>query len=143
MKTVSVKIFWLILIFIIGFSLSCDEYRGLTVDCSECYSVEPDSGDLIIYLTIDNENPRIPLTVFKEKVDDEWIEYIDTAFSSPYYLYVKLNEYYSVKAKYNSGDRIIYAVDGDKIKTKFVTETCEFDCWGITGGIINLELKVN
>jgi len=143
MKTVSVKIFWLLFIFIIGFSMSCDKYRGLTVDCSECYSAEPDSGDLIVYLTIDSENPRVPLTIFKDQVDDEQIEYIDTAFSSPYYLYVKLDEYYSVKAEYNSGDRIIYAVDGDKIKTKFVTETCEFDCWVITGGIINIELKDN
>jgi hypothetical protein len=133
----------MLLIFIIGFSISCYNNRGLTVDCSECYSVEPDSGDLIVYLTIDSENPRVPLTIFKDQVDDQRIEYIDTAFSSPYYLYVKLNEYYSVKAEYKSGDRIIYAVDGGKIKSKFVAGSCEFDCWVITGGIINLELKDN
>jgi hypothetical protein len=143
MKSESIKIFWLVFIFIIGLLISCDKYNGLTVDCSECYSVEPDSGDLIVYLTIDNKNPRVPLTIFKDQVDDERIEYTDTAFSSPYYLYVKLNEYYSVKAEYISGDRTIYAVDGDKIKTKFVAETCEIDCWVITGGILNAELKDN
>jgi len=52
-----------------------------------------------------------------------------------------LNEYYSVKAEYNLGEKTIYAVDGDKIKTKFVTETCDLDCWIITGGIINTKLK--
>ena len=113
------------------------------MDCDECYSVEPDSGDLIIYLTINSENQRVPLTIFKDQVDDEWVEYIDTAFSSPYYLYVDLNEYYSVKAEYKSGDRIIYAVDGDKIKTRFVSESCEYDCWVISGGIINVKLKDN
>lgn len=143
MKIKRAGIFWLIFIVVIGLFLSCEEYRGLTVDCSECYSIEPDSGDLIIYLTINSENPRVPLTVFKDKVDDEWIEYTDTTVTSPYYLYVDLNEYYSVKAKYNSGDRTIYAIDGDKIKTRYVTETCEFDCWVISGGIINVELKDN
>jgi hypothetical protein len=141
MKICRLKI--LLLIFFIMGSICCEKERGWVVDCAECYSVEPDSGDLIIYLTINSENPRVPLTIFKDQVDDEWIEYIDTAVSSPYYLYVDLNEYYSVKAEYNSGDRIIYAVDGDKIKTRFVTESCEYDCWVISGGIINVKLKDN
>jgi hypothetical protein len=141
MKTYRLKI--LLLIFLITCSICCEKERGWVVDCDECYSVEPDSGDLIIYLTINSENQRVPLTIFKDQVDDEWVEYIDTAFSSPYYLYVDLNEYYSVKAEYKSGDRIIYAVDGDKIKTRFVSESCEYDCWVISGGIINVKLKDN
>jgi hypothetical protein len=135
------KILCLIIFCFFGLFTSCEKNRGIIVDCDECYYNEPDSGDLIVYLTINSENPGIPLTIYKDQVDDEWIEYIDTAFSSPYYLYVALDEFYSVKAEYNSGNRIIYAVDGDKIKSKFMTEACEFDCWIISGGVIDVELK--
>jgi len=130
----------LVFIFIMGSFMSCED-RGAFVDCSECYSVEPDSGDLIIYLSIESPHLKVPLTIYKDQVDDEYIEYIDTAYSSPYYLYVDLNEYYSVKAEYNLGEKTIYAVDGDKIKTRYVTETCDLDCWVLTGGILNAELK--
>ena len=132
---------WFIGICFLGLFYSCEKNRGITVDCDECYYYEPDSGDLIVYLTINSENPMVPLTIYKDKVDDEWIEYIDTAVSSPYYLWVDLDEYYSVKAEYHSGERTIYAIDGDKIKSKFVTETCEFDCWIISDGVIDVELK--
>jgi hypothetical protein len=121
--------------------ISCEDNRGLVVDCSECYSTEPDSGDLIIYLTIESQYMKVPLTIYKGQVDDEYIEYVDTASSSPYYLYVDLDEYYSVKAEYSTGTRTVYAVDGDKIKSRFVSGTCEYDCWIVTGGIINVKLK--
>jgi hypothetical protein len=139
----NVKILWLTVFCFFGLFNSCEKNRGITVDCDECYYEEPDSGDLIVYLTFNSENTRIPLTIYKDQVDDEWIEYIDTAISSPYYLYVALDEYYSVVAEYKSGDKTIYAVDGDKIKSKFVTETCEFDCWIISGGVVDAELKDN
>lgn len=132
---------WLIGICFIGIFNSCEKNRGITVDCDECYYYEPDSADLIVYLTFNSENTRIPLTIYKDKVDEDWIEYVDTAISSPYYLLVDLDEYYSVKAEYHKGEQIIYAIDGDKIKSRFVTETCEFDCWIISGGVIDVELK--
>lgn len=141
MKTERIVKLGLIFILIIGSFMSCEDNRGVFVDCSECYSVEPDSGDLIIYLTLESPNLKVPLTIYKGQVDDNQIEYRVTAQSSPFYVYVDLNEFYSVKAEYTSGNRTIYAVDGDKIKTKFVTETCDYDCWVITGGIINAELK--
>jgi hypothetical protein len=137
----NVKILLFIVICFFGLFNSCEKNRGLTVDCDECYYDEPDSGDLIVYLTINDENTRIPLIIYKGQVDDEWIEYVDTAVSSPYYLYVALDEYYSVEAEYKSGDQTIYAVDGDKIKSRFVTETCEYDCWIISDGVIDVELK--
>jgi hypothetical protein len=141
MRTAGIVRAALIFILILTPFMSCEDSRGLTVDCSECYSTEPDSGDLVIYLTIESPYTKVPLTIYKDQVDDEQIEYYDTAYSSPYYLYVDLNEYYSVKAEYSTGTKTVYAVDGDKIKTRFVTETCEYDCWVITGGYLNVKLK--
>lgn len=141
MRTEGIVRIGIIFILILTSFMSCEDNRGLVVDCSECYSTEPDSGDLVIYLTIESPYLRVPFTIYKDQVDDEHIEYKDTAYSSPYYLYVDLDEYYSVKAEYSSCTRTIYAVDGDKIKTRFVTGTCEYDCWVVTGGILNVKLK--
>jgi hypothetical protein len=141
MRTAGIVRTTIIFVLILTSFMSCEDNRSLVVDCSECYSIEPDSGDLVIYLTIESPYLSVPLTIYKDQVDDDHIEYMDTAYSNPYYLYVDLDEYYSVKAEYSTGTSTIYAVDGAKIKTRFVTESCEYDCWVITGGILNVKLK--
>ena len=114
---------------------------GFSVDCSECYSIEPDSSDITIYLTINHNYRSIPIIVYKDQVDDNRIEYIDTAYSSPYYLFVPVNQYYSVKAEYSADGKTTYAVDGDKLNTKHVSESCDVECWVVTGGVMDVRLK--
>jgi hypothetical protein len=78
---------------------SCGE-KILTgdVDCAECYREKPDSADLEISLTFNDEFTEVPLVVYKGDVEDNNIEYIDTAYESPYFLYVPVDKKYSVKA---------------------------------------------
>ncbi|KPK80556.1 MAG: hypothetical protein AMS27_16820 [Bacteroides sp. SM23_62_1] len=135
------KILILIILLLTGAFFSCDEYLGLSVDCSECYNIEPDSADLIIYLTINDDYSVVPIMIYKDQVDDNRIEHIDTVTASPYYLFVSVNQYYSVKAEYHSDGKTIYAVDGDKIETKHVSESCDVECWVISGGIMDVRLK--
>ncbi len=135
------KLLILQLLLFAGTCFSCNEYMGLTVDCSECYTIEPDSADIIIYLTINDIYTAVPITIYKDQVDDNRIEYIDTTSVSPYYLFVQVNQDYSVKAEYKSDGKTIYAVDGDKLKTKHVSESCDEECWVITGGVMDVRLK--
>ena len=118
---------------------ACDEYMGI-VDCDECYSIEPDSADLIIYLTINNDHFEVPLVVYSGNIEND-TDWIDTAVTSPYYLYSKIDQFYSVRAEYHVGDRTINVVDGDELKAKHVSESCDVECWVITGGELNVELK--
>lgn len=120
---------------------SCEGDLLETVDCSECYQTEPDTGDIKVDITINDQNPSIPLIIYKGDIDNNNIEYIDTAFSSPYYLDVPIGKYYSVKAKYKVNEKTIIAIDGDKIKTKKVTDSCDEDCYIIKGGDIDARLK--
>jgi hypothetical protein len=124
-----------------GIYLSCDEYMGLSVDCSECYTIMPDSADITVYLTINHDYPFVPLTIYKDQVDDDRIEYTDTATSSPYCRYVPVDQYYSVKAEYTTNGKTTFAVDGDKLNIKHVTESCDLECWVITGGVMDVRLK--
>jgi hypothetical protein len=119
----------------------CDGNGFQSVDCDECYTPEPDSADLYVRVTINKENPAVPLEIYKGKVEENVLEWIDTTSSSSYYLYVKTNEYYSVIAKYKSGTRTIFAIDGEKIKTQKVSDVCDNDCWIIKGGKLDVSLK--
>ena len=131
-----------VLVIIIGIGYSCNEKLFTSdVNCDECYEVKPDSADIIVHVTLDSENPLVPLVVYRGPIEDNNIEYVDTAYGTTYNLYVPVNAEYSVKAKYKSGDKTIYTVDGDILKIKHVTDACSSDCWIITGGEFFNELK--
>ncbi|MBE0652820.1 MAG: hypothetical protein IH594_03420 [Bacteroidales bacterium] len=123
---------------------SCENMPFLfDVDCDPavCTLNEPDSADLIVSLTINGENPYVPLIFYRGKIEDNIIEWIDTSFSETLYLYSPVNEYYSIRAFYKSGTQAIIASDGDKLKTVRISDVCEYDCWIIRGGILDVRLK--
>lgn len=120
---------------------SCEDFITFEVDCSECFFPEPDSADIMVYLTINEQNNNVPLTIYKGKADERRIEYRDTANSDTYYLYVKTNEFYSVEATYTLEDKTVIAGDGDRLKTRHITDVCSDDCYVIRGGIMNVRLK--
>jgi hypothetical protein len=111
------------------------------VNCSECYTPKPDSVDLVVDLTINDEFKAVPLVIYRGDVEENQIDYVDTAYSSPYYLSVKVGTKYSVKAKYKRSDRTLFAVDGTKIKVLLVTGTCSEDCYVIRNDRVNLEIR--
>lgn len=113
-----------------------------SADCSECYTIKPDTAELIIKLTINDENPKVPIVIYKNNIEDNDIEFTDTAITEDYYIDVPVNKYYSVTAQYKVNEKTIIAVDGDKIKTKKIYD-CDEPCWIIKGGYINVKLKYN
>jgi len=113
---------------------NCDDY-----DFSDCQS-EPASGSLDIDLTINAQNPKVPLTVYYGVIDDSIVVARDTATSDSWKIEVGLNVYYSVTAKYKDGTKTIIALDGDKIE-KTSSTICDSTCWEISGDEIDLRLK--
>lgn len=111
------------------------------VDCQECYQEKPDSAYVEIKLTINDIYDSIPLTVYCDKVENNEIDWIDTADVNPFYLFVKVNKYYSVAAQYINDTDTIIAIDGTKIKIKHVSGECDEDCWIIDGDELNVTLK--
>jgi hypothetical protein len=121
---------------------SCGEkiFTG-DVKCSECYTTKPDSADLVVDLTINNEFDTVPLVIYMGDAENNQIEYIDTAYASPYFLYVALNKKYSVKAKYRKEGSTLFAIDGTKIKALLVTDACDQDCYVIKNEKVNVEIR--
>ena len=73
--------------------------------------------------------------------DDRLVAFIDSVDISEVYVYVKLNESYSVTAEYIDSNKRIIALDKDKIKRRYVTDECDETCWTIKGGYIDVTLK--
>jgi hypothetical protein len=121
---------------------SCEETPFVSnVNCDECYYNKPDSADLIVSLTINSDNPFVPLVFYKGEVEENMVEWVDTAYTETLYLYSPVNQYYSIKANYKKGDMIVIAIDGDKLKTTRVSDVCDTDCWIIKGGELDVRLK--
>ena len=125
----------------IALAVSCEEYFGPSVDCSECWADKPDSMELVIYVTIDHNHTMVPLVVYEGNMEDNRVFRIDTAYESTVYVPAALDRLYSVTAEYRVGDKTIYAVDGDEMKAKHVSDQCETDCWIVKGGYLKAELK--
>ena len=127
----------LILIFA-GYS-SCNLFPK--INCSDCKFNEPDSADIKMLFTINSENPRVPLVVYRGKVEDSLVDWVDTTHSETLYLYVKTGQYYSVVAKYKAGAKTIYAVDGDKIIVQNEADYCNETCYIVTNNELDIRLK--
>ncbi len=139
MKRPSIAAVFVVFALLIAFS--CENGGTFGVNCKECYSVEPDSADLIVYLTINSENPYVPLKIYRGDVEKKELDWVDTAFAKEYRLYSAVNQQYSIEATYHNGSKQIIAIDGDKITANLVTDVCDDDCWILKGGILDARIK--
>jgi len=120
---------------------SCEDFK-LLVDCDKCYTDVPNKYNLEIKVTLDKENPFVPITLYKGKIDNGEVIQEDTIYAQPYYtIDVKFKEYYSVIAKYRHNGRVIYAVDGRKLSKKLDESSCSKSCYVISGDELDLRLK--
>lgn len=126
---------WIIDSIINGEEDTCDEYSY-----SDCETEKPLTAPLKIDLTINEENPKIPLVVLDGKLEDSDTLLLDTAQTEYHEIEVDPDRFYTVTARYKSGNKTIIAVDGDKINLQSYTH-CDSTCWELRGGHINLRLK--
>ncbi|MEI6853549.1 MAG: hypothetical protein WCL06_11925 [Bacteroidota bacterium] len=107
---------------------------------SDCNTAEPFLVGLNIRLTINDENLKVPITIFEGKVEEQLIVLNDTVSVSKYSVLLPADKYYSVRARYKKGNQIIYAFGGDNIRA-IRTTVCDSSCWSTEDGNVNIELK--
>ncbi len=142
MKTICYLFF---IAFFLCYSSACESLLYDTDECdnfdeSDCVQARPLEGDLTIKLTINEENPEVPYIIFENDIENKDTVLVDTAYNEQESVKVPLNEYYSIMAKYKSGDKIIYAVDGDRIES-YSEDKCGYTCWYVRGGVLKVRLK--
>jgi hypothetical protein len=134
---------WILLLLLAaaGNYLGCEtEDWSFEVDCNDCYGTVPDSANLIIYLTINQENPEVPITVYLGRVEEGRIDWRDTTSQSEYYLYAAMDTEYAVEATYRSGNTTIITYDGDHMYIQDSGDACGSPCYIVKGGIFDNRL---
>lgn len=114
-------------------------------DCDPDFPVVCDFYDpplfapLNILVTVNDDNPYVPIEIYLGDVEDGNLYLVDTLDDDARYE-VDIDERYSAMATYQSLGRTIIAIDGDRVKSKS-TDNCGVTCWEAKSGTINLRLK--
>ncbi len=123
---------------------SCERLENVSIegfDCYDCYQTKPEWVELNVTLTVNSANPYVPLTIYIGDFEDNNIDWVDTAYGSKYWLDVRPDRYYSVKAEYKDGGTTVYVIDGDKVKLRKNTTDCDEPCFYQSGGYIDVRLR--
>jgi hypothetical protein len=111
--------------------------------CISCISEHPDSERISIKITVNAENPEVPVIVFSGKFNPAHLSdtvFLDTLDIKEFTVKVPTDQYYSVMALYKDGKDSIFAVDGGKFEAKKISG-CQNTCWQISGGSYDVRLK--
>ena len=141
MKTI-IKLI-ILLTLVLSFNISGCEQEDLAfnIDCGNCLEAIPDSADLKVTVTINDENPFVPLTFYVGDYEDGDIDYIDTTWTEELFLFSEVGTEYSVKATYQKDGETIIAIDGDKLRVVDGSGDCYSPCYFIRGGTLDVRLK--
>jgi len=132
----------IILILSLIFHSGCERNESWeSFDCSNCFQDKPEWGPLKIKVTINNENPSVPIVIYRGDIESNDIEYTDKADHSDYTVDVPPDKYYSVTAEYKTGGKTIFVVDGDKLKVKKNVKDCDQECYYFKGGYFDVRLR--
>lgn len=111
------------------------------IDCDFCLESVPDSAELIITVTINEENPYVPLTFYKGDYEHGVVDYRDTTSAEELFLFSEVGTDYSVMATYLKDGKTIYVIDGDRMRVVNGEGECYPPCYYIRGGTLDLRLK--
>nr|MDA3822644.1 hypothetical protein [Bacteroidales bacterium] len=139
-STTSKIILLIILILSVKFSGCEQEDLDFYIDCDYCMEEIPLYDTLWVSLTINEENPYVPLKFYLGDYDNGTEDWIDTAYSGEFWLVSEVDVKYSVKATYKRGDETIVAIDSDKIKAVNGEEECYAPCYYVRAGTLDVRL---
>lgn len=126
---------------ILGFSGCQEKIFTSNVNCDECDPNKPDSAVLYIDVTINDRYPAVPLVLYREEYENNKVDWVDTSDMSDYWIWVAVDQEYSVKVEYAYDSDTIYVIDATELKAKRVSEECGDACWVVVHDRIDASLK--
>lgn len=144
MKNQTHRIVFVSVLLILLITSSCERNENVNIDgfsCSNCFQSKPEWVRLNITVSLNSENPYVPLVVYIGNVEDGNVDWVDTSYNTNYWVEVRPDRYYSVRAEYKEGLKTVFAVDGDDIKLAENTTDCDAPCFYPKGGYLDVRLK--
>lgn len=142
LRLISIRAILAFLLIVNGIALKSCAIESITeFKCSECYTEEPSHTWVDLNVTINAENPEVPITIYVGPPENEVIYSYDLANETPYKVKVENETAYTVKAEYrvDGRSRIVF----NKIKTKifYDYESCSEPCYWVSDKTVNLRIK--
>jgi hypothetical protein len=144
MKKYSITLFILLTILAVSLKLTGCEQEDLDfyIDCDFCLEEIPEYDTLRVSVTINDENPFVPLVFYLGDIEQNDIDWVDTAYSETFWLAGSVvGQEYSVKATYQRDNETVVAIDGDKIRVVDGEGECYPPCFYVRGGTLDVRLK--
>ncbi|HOP03716.1 MAG TPA: hypothetical protein PLE67_04510 [Tenuifilaceae bacterium] len=141
LKRIHIILFTMLVLLIAPLN-SCNDFLDrVLVDCSYCYADKPEYGDVELRVTINDENPSVPVTVYYGAFEDNVVAATDTARTEYFYFSLPTDEEYSFRATYQKNGLDYFVINGTKLRTRIDYESCDQPCYFITGDEVDLRKK--
>ena len=111
------------------------------IDCTECYQNKPEWGPINITVTINDENPAIPLTIYFGNIEENNVDTTVFVETPDYWIDVRPDFYYSLSAEYKVGDKKVFVIDGDELASRYTSTGCNEPCYYFKGGNFDVRLR--
>lgn len=117
------------------------EQLGKEVDCADCYPFRPAEEQVTLQLTMNEVNREIPLVIYRDNIDNGFVEFRDTATASTHYIWLATEQEYAVKAVYRKDGETVHAIDGCELEMEKISSQCDTICWFVRDKQLDLRLK--
>lgn len=124
------------------FTFSCrSKYEDCTdQDYANCNTEIPQTGILSIRLTINEENPAVPISLYEGNFENGRLIRQDTVRVGRYNYSLLPDKNYSVTATYREAGKTIVAVSGGRINL-IRYRMCELQCYDVDEPELDLRLR--
>lgn len=108
---------------------------------NDCLEIKPDSAFFTIKVSINQQNPLVPLSILEGRYDKQKLILQDTLNSETTKIYLKVEKYYTFVATYYYNNKTIRAIRGKRIHLYHEIDELGDTCWKIPETLVNLTLR--
>jgi len=121
--------------------LSCTDKDELDYAPANCRRTKPETGSMIAEVSLNQQNPWVPLKVYLGDVEENRIVLEDTLRTHAKEYLLGVDEYYSVTVRYLRGADTVLVMDGGNLNAK-EEEFRDATCWWVEDLKLDLRLKI-
>ena len=112
--------------------------------CLDCHEYEPDYGILSIRLTINAQNPEVPIVLYQGDVERYNVLGVDTVSVERISYELEVDNIYTVTALYSRDQDTVLVIDSDWVSTYEVEDEDENEkCWKVEDGNVDVRLDLD
>ena len=123
------------------FGCSSEDDGELPFAPEDCQDSKPPTGHLNIEITLNAQNPRIPVNVYEGPIEDGRLVRSDSVGVSHFSYELPVDRPYAVTARYLVGQDTVLAIGSDDITTN-QTQYYDAYCWEVTDAKVDVRLKL-